>query len=260
MATCTTAIDLSHSLIENTRKCDLISNLPDHIFSDIMVMLGRENLEDLQKCRQVCKIWNVMISQMTKLKKDTIRKEANSLTAKIRDIKMLHLFVSSPKSLYKIITAASLAHHGMLASVWRMCIYDVDLASVPAEHLASLVSCVSVCIVICNVRNCDFTKILNNVKCPELYIKKQTLSSEETQVLVKAMEYYVAWVELEQVSLDNMAMTQYSGQGKCRRIVCWAEDRNTEELRRWAKRVNWVVMDGAVYYFSLDKRTLRINY
>ena len=67
-------------------------NLPDLIFSDIVVMVVRSwlnelnddlndpfesglndtEISDLQKCRQVCRSWNVMVSQMAKLKKDTI--------------------------------------------------------------------------------------------------------------------------------------------------------------------------------------------
>ena len=37
-----------------------------------------------------------------------------------------------------ISTAASLAQHGFLRSVERMRLWDVDLASVPAEHMALL--------------------------------------------------------------------------------------------------------------------------
>ena len=38
---------------------------------------------------------------------------------------------------------ASLAHHGLLSSVRKMKLRHVDLSSVPAQHLASLVSCVT---------------------------------------------------------------------------------------------------------------------
>ena len=61
-------------------------NLPYHVFGDIMTMtmMGMESLNDLQKCRKVCKSWNVMMSQMTKYGKDTIRKKAESLAYQIR--------------------------------------------------------------------------------------------------------------------------------------------------------------------------------
>ena len=45
-------------------------------------------------------------------------------------------------SLPVITRAASLAHHGLLGSVRRLGLHDVDCTSVPAEHLASLVSSV----------------------------------------------------------------------------------------------------------------------
>ena len=77
-------------------------NLPDLIFSNIVVMVERGWLNELnddfnyhldcdteisalQKCRQVCRSWNVMVSKMTKLNKDTIRKSAEGLAAEIRE-------------------------------------------------------------------------------------------------------------------------------------------------------------------------------
>ena len=57
--------------------------LPEIIFGNIMTMIviQMDKLEDLQKCRQVCLSWNMMISQMTKHKKDTLRSEAKSRVA-----------------------------------------------------------------------------------------------------------------------------------------------------------------------------------
>ena len=59
-------------------------NIPDLVFSDIAVMVGQESLEELQKCRQVCQCWNVMISRMTKLRKDTLRRKAEGLASRIK--------------------------------------------------------------------------------------------------------------------------------------------------------------------------------
>ena len=56
--------------------------LPDLIFSDIMMMVGLKSIEDVQKCRQVCQDWNLMVTQMTKLEKGSIRREAESVAAK----------------------------------------------------------------------------------------------------------------------------------------------------------------------------------
>ena len=119
-------------------------NFPDLIFCDIIMMVGLESLEDLHKCRQVCQSWNVMTSQMPWLKKDTIRKRADSLALQIRK-KWVSLFYTP--SLLEIVTAASLAHHRLLGSVWRIVLHDVDLASVPAQHLAALASCVTMTLI-----------------------------------------------------------------------------------------------------------------
>ena len=35
--------------------------LPDLIFSDIMMMVGLDSLDNLHRCRQVCSQWNEMI-------------------------------------------------------------------------------------------------------------------------------------------------------------------------------------------------------
>ena len=46
-----------------------------------------------------------------------------------------------------------------------------------------------------------------------------------------------------EVSLDIMALTQYNGQGMCSNVDCCYETarRNREEVRSWAKRMNWRV-------------------
>ena len=54
-------------------------DLPDIIFGDILIMMGLNSLEHLHRCRQVCQGWNVMIAPLTKYKKDTIRRTAESL-------------------------------------------------------------------------------------------------------------------------------------------------------------------------------------
>ena len=41
-----------------------IHTLPELIFSDIMIMVGLESLNDLHRCRQVCKSWNELILQV----------------------------------------------------------------------------------------------------------------------------------------------------------------------------------------------------
>ena len=90
-------------------------NLPEIIFSDIVMMVEKEikSLNNLQKFRQVCQSWNVMLTQMTKNRKDNIRKIAESLAYRIR---VKWNWTHKPL-LSEIATAASLAHHGLLSSV-----------------------------------------------------------------------------------------------------------------------------------------------
>ena len=127
-------------------------NLPQHIFGEIVSSLNDMTcLADLPKCRQVCQSWNVMMSLMTKYEKDTIRSEPESLAVQIRKKWDNHHHPSLPE----IVTAAKLAHDGMLCSVKYLYLMDMDLASVPAKHLASLVACVTEFVFIFNVINCD---------------------------------------------------------------------------------------------------------
>ena len=143
----------------------------------------------------------------------------------------------------EITTAASLAHLGLLGEVHRIRLKDVDLASVPEEHLAALVSCVTDRVNIRNVTNCPILSIINSVKCKWLGIVMQSLGTEETQALVRALESRVERVYLgNRVSMDMDALTQYGGHGKCWELKYHDKfDRYSYELRKWAGGVNWAV-------------------
>ena len=147
----------------------------------------------------------------------------------------------------EIICAASLAHHRLLGSVKDMSLDDVDLTSVPAEHLASLASSVTGRVYIENVSGCDLVTILDSVKSRVLDIRSQSLGSKKTQALVHAMESRVEWVELNGgVTLDIRDLIEYNGQGKCRQMECFRDtaDRYKEQLRTWATSRNWEVTQG----------------
>ena len=148
-------------------KLSTWQTLPDVIFGDILVMMGLNSLEDLKKCRQVCQSWNVIIAHMTKYKKDTIRKEADSLDAQIRK-KWTFRHIYNKPLLPEITAAASLAYHGLLGSVEEIELdrryMQKDLASVPAEHLASLASCVTSNVYIRNVGNIDIISFLGSLQ------------------------------------------------------------------------------------------------
>ena len=164
----------------------------------------------------------------------------------------------NPPRLPEITTAASLAHSRMLGSVKGLLLINLDLASVPAEHLVSLASCVKWRIDIWNDSNWDIISLLDSLKCEEFCISRQTLSSEETRALVRAMESRVKVVALGnswgEVSLDIRALTQYSGQGKCGQVRCHGDTarRYWEELRSWARMIHWIVtVDSALTTSSI---------
>ena len=155
-----------------------------------------------------------------------------------------------------ITCAASLAHHGLLGSVRLMRLDDVDLTSVPAEHLASLASSVTESVTIINVSGCGLVTILDNVKSRDLVIRYQRLDSEETQALVWAMESGVEIVRLYgKVTLEIRDLMEYSGQGKCRRVWFYSDavDRYREQLRIWAMNRNWRVIHDGKYDFSIKR-------
>ena len=161
----------------------------------------------------------------------------------------------------EILTAASLAHLGLLGAVHRIRLKDVDLASVPEEHLAALVSCVTDRVNIRNVTNCPTLSIINSVKCKWLGIVMQSLGTEETQALVRALESRVERVYLgNRVSMDIDALTQYGGHGKCWELIYHDKfDRYSYELESWAQRINWAVNHESRSYENHHYPSLRKN-
>ena len=225
-------------------------NLPDHIVgSDIMIMLGMNNLEDLHRCRQVCRSWNLMIEKITKQKKDTMKTRVEILEAEIKSCPYMRI-------LPPVTTAVSLAHHKLLGSLENMGLSFVDLALVPTEHLVALTSCVTEKLFISKIKHCDIISILDSVKCRWLSISDQSLSSEETGALVRAMESRVEWISFGwagDVILDMTVLTQYSGQGRCERVICDKVfvARFKEEIRSWAQRINSRIIES-VYEFNIS--------
>ena len=151
--------------------------------------------------------------------------------------------------------ASSLVHHGMIGSLKNMMLYNVDLTSIPPEHLASLTSCVTAGVYIFHVSGCDLVTIMDSVKSKVLIIFRQSLDSEETQALVRAMESDVEEVELQgEVTLDIRDLMEYSGQGKCRKVACHRNDRYRKQLRTWAESRNWeVTHDNKKHCFVIDR-------
>ena len=142
----------------------------------------------------------------------------------------------SLKNMFEVTYAASLAHHGLLGSFklpeLKLC---DDLTPVQAKHLASLVPAVIGRVDIENVRGCDLVPILDNVKSKGLFIKRQSLGSEETQALVRAIESRVEIVCLEDVTIDISDLTSYNLMDRFRgKLMTLARSRNWN-LWMWKK-------------------------
>ena len=151
--------------------------------------------------------------------------------------------------------AASLAYHGLLGQAEEntcLVLKNVDLTSVPSEHLAALATWVtSTCRVsIQKVKGIGLTSLLNSLRCGHLLITFQSLYREETLGLVQALESSVEGVQLESVTLDMETMVTYSGQGRCREVRLFRgynEDYEMwrvnlkEPLKCWAMSRDWAV-------------------
>ena len=151
-------------------------------------------------------------------------------------------------------SAASLAHQKLFGSVTRLTLRNVDLTSVPDDQLASLISCVTYNVYIDNVSGCDLVTFLDSVKSKTLHITRQSLGSEETQALVRAMESGVEEVDLNgdgggsTMTPDSLnTLTGYNGQGKCKVMKFNNIARQyREELKTWAKSRKWTVTNDVV--------------
>ena len=156
-----------------------------------------------------------------------------------------------PSKLPVISCAASLAYHGLLGSVREIKLQDIDLTSVPADHLISLVSSVTVRVGIQNVSGCLVT-ILDSVKSKELCITRQSLDSEETRAVLRAMESQVEGLWLTQ---DIRGLIEYSGRGKCKKMECYGEvvARYRDQLMTWAKNRSWAVTFESFQYLKIER-------
>ena len=161
-------------------------------------------------------------------------------------------------SLSEITNGASLAHHGLLGSISYLKLHDVDLSSIPAEHLASLASCVYQYISLENI-NGQMVSFLDGIKKCEL-LGISTLRREETQALVRAMETSVYKVclggENGFVSVDIEALILYSGTGYCQEISCYDKgpSKFKDALRAWAKTKNWKVYTDEDHIYLNDNK------
>ena len=114
------------------------------------------------------------------------------------------------------------------------------------------------CVAIFNIIN--VISILDNIKCEALYMFKESLSGEETQALVQAMESRVERVDLrvgklQGVSVYITALQKYSGGGKCH-TVKYIGNINRNGLRSW-KQWQWRIIriHGIMEEIILTRKT-----
>ena len=194
-------------------------------------------------------IYSLFLEKKRILPKLIINGELKRLAERIR-AKWVDFYYTP--SLPVIITAASLAHYGFLGPVERMYLDDVDLASVPAEHVASLAACVTEDVMIDNVHSCDLVNILDNIECQSCRIYDQSMNREESLALVQAMESQVEKVDLWGGEVDIRALTQYNGKGECGEVLY--NGGYIDEIRRWAKSIDWNVIDVLNSVIKIGRR------
>ena len=147
-------------------------------------------------------------------------------------------------------SAAALAYRGLIKDVMGVLLMDIDLSTVPTQHLVSLTSRVTgIFDKNHNVTGCDLVTILDNLQCTEIGLCCNNLRREEAQAMVRAMETRVERVCLyvdvhgfgHRDPMNTEDLTKYSGQGKCKVIVC--EDVNDlnfiDKLFCWSSEKGW---------------------
>ena len=146
-------------------------------------------------------------------------------------------------NLKSIKCAANLARHGMLNDLESIELGDPwitgDMSTVPAERLASLVSCVKDTVNIEEFYGGDLGTIFDSLNCKLLSISNQNLGRRESYALGRAMGSRVDVVMLYDVDeLDVEALTEHTELGRCMNLICRSETDITYawELRRWAHR------------------------
>ena len=143
-----------------------------------------------------------------------------------------------------ITTAASLVHYrqfGPPSLILRLHNLDLSKVKVPDNHLCSLVSNVYGRVSIKAVTGCNMVRIIDSVKSVTLNIVSQSLDREITEAVVRAMDTRILSVELESVTLDTRALSNYDGKGNCESIQVLAGHEDRQWLRDWARERHWRV-------------------
>ena len=182
------------------------------------------------------------------------KKEVDSLISHIRES-------GRYLSLELFLTAARLAHYGQI-EFDHLILQDLDLSTVPREHLCSLASSVKDMFDIQGIRGCDLIKIIDSTKCYKLGIFNLKLDREATEAVVRAMDTRIQLAKISvckmyrfqrreqelkekdiRSMLDTKALTKYNGKGRCKNIILRVGqvDKYRQWLRDWAKARDWTV-------------------
>ena len=254
-----------------------------------MFILGSDSPESLDTCRLVCREWNKKIMRCKKWgeiigirfedswgwveEKFLIKEEKIYKALELKNDGILHSdvieklaercwyseFYRSFPTPQQVACAGILAHEGLLRPVTWMSMRDINLSSIPAEHMAALVSNVTEKVDIYETAiGCDLVTIFNsvNISC-YFFIGIPTLNIDETQALVRAMETRVEMVCLE-LTLMPEVLAMYSGLGRCRKIKCRVRnwrllDASRAMLREWARSKNWEVTTDYSNSFEMQR-------
>ena len=167
-------------------------------------------------------------------------------------------FYRNLPSLQQLACAGILAHAGMLRPVTYMSLHDIYLSTIPAEHIAALVSTVTEKVGIYeSVIGCDLVSIFNSVNSCYFSIRKPKLKSDEIHALARALETRVEMLCL-QLTLTPKLLAIYSGLGRCRKIKCRIRysrlvDPSKAMLREWASSQNWEVTTDCANKFEMQR-------
>ena len=163
-----------------------------------------------------------------------------TLAQRVRDVLMDG---DNNLTLEDLTLVASMAEHGLLGFLDSMVLKDLDLSTIPTDQLAPLFSSVTRRVDFWNISGCG--PFMDILKCDVVGVFGQSLGTEETRALVRAMETRVRMVTLGGcVTLDTEALLQYSGQGRCGKLAWSYQTEAEEELRLWAFRKKWTVRNN----------------
>ena len=208
-----------------------------------------------------------------------LKSDVESLVSKTRAICDPHPFHPFPLKVTHIEEAAILAHHGFLGPVRELSLKKVYLASIPIEHLASLVACVKKKVRIEDVcfpnGNLNYYRyllaILDNVQCECLSVTIQWLGTKGFRALVRAMRTRVRKLCLGLGGFHQnrrheeagciVELTKYDGEGKCQEVefleMNYMEFQYRQDIEQWVKDCKWQVLADKESFLWIKRKESR---